>query len=172
MMVDQEIDMLPNHMVKETLRRKFYNLTIEKFLTNADELNKEPDVIERKLQLKLDIVFCRQAVNYWMNPECAASLANIINPGGLFIFNTFNTKPSTDPIVKEYYLYDIKFIEISYIDENGMVHHVQIREGLPPHTTQFRWLSKTYFKNCLDKWFNVDIITKNKTDVYKCTKKG
>ena len=167
-MVDREIDMLPAHMTKNTAKRYFSRMSVSDMLQTMINTN---GFASGNPFSEFDIAFCRQAVNYWMNPQNAKNLAKIMSADGVFIFNTFNTKPPTDPKVKEYHLYNIKFVEISYIDKNDNVHHVQVREGMEPHITQFKWMSEEYLKNCLDKWFDIDIIVKNKTDVYKCTKK-
>ncbi len=120
---------------------------------------------------KFDIVFCRQGINYWLDPECIKLLSERMNKDGIFIFNTFNTCPAKKPVVKEYKIKNISFVEISYLADDDIIHHVQIRENYPPHITEFKWMSREYFHKCLNKYFNYKIITKNKTDIYKCIKK-
>jgi len=44
-----------------------------------------------------DVVFCRQAVNYWMDTKSVKALAKLMEPGSIFIFNTFNQKPPSEP---------------------------------------------------------------------------
>ena len=178
-MVDKEKDMLPKYMQKTTKKREFNCMAVADFLRKVNRFNSfnrfnKIDINKidiNKIYKNFDIAFCRQGINYWLNEECAENLANIMKKNSVFIFNTFNTKPPIHPIVKEYYLYNIKFVEISYVDKDDFVHHVQIREGMPPHITKFKWFSKEYFKNCLDKYFKIDIITRNKTDIYKCIRK-
>lgn len=162
LMIDQEVDMIPDERrwgVKTRLR--LYQ-DVSKALRYLD------DYLPNK---KFDIVFCRQAINYWLTPADVKNLTKRMSKNGIFIFNTFNTKPTNKPMVKEYTIDDVCFTEISYLVENDIIHHVQIREGFPPHLTQFKWMSKKYFKDCLDKYFEIEIIEKNKTDIYKCIKR-
>jgi len=74
-------------------------------------------------------------------------------------------------MIKEYKIDAVFFVEISYLVGDDTVHHVQIREGYPPHITEFKWLSEEYIKSCLTDFFDYKIIRKNKTDIYKCVKK-
>ena len=60
-----------------------------------------------------DRVLCQQAVNYWLDASYAAIVAKLLNPGGIFVFNTFYKKPSEEPTVKKYGLGDKKFVEVS-----------------------------------------------------------
>lgn len=118
-----------------------------------------------------DVVFCRQAVNYWLYAEYAALLARCIAPGGKFIFNTFSKEPSEVPVVKEYEFQEDKFVEVSW-READIVHHVQIREGLPPHTTKFRWIPPSKFKEMLSPhFFSIEVVSDGGTDIYICTRK-
>ena len=117
-----------------------------------------------------DIAFCRQGVNYWLDQSNVTILSNIMNKGGVFVFNTFNTKPSIYPMTKEYQIDKEEFVEISYLVKNT-VHHVQVREGYAPHITEFKWISPEKFKKYLEIYFEVNIITKGKTDIYICRKK-
>ena len=125
-----------------------------------------------------DVVFCRQAVNYWFMSELSKNLKCIIKPGGLFIFNTFNQQPDTTPLVKEYDYDGHRFVEISWLVPNqggsdiDMVHHVQIREEMLPHTTQFAWISREMFQERLHRYFDISIRTDGGTDIYVCTRKA
>ena len=118
-----------------------------------------------------DVVFCRQGINYWYAPKHMHQLAKWMNDGSVFIFNTFNTKPSARPTVKEYEIDRVNFTEISYLVADNIVHHVQLREGYAPHLTQFKYFSERDFKEGLDPCFDVEIRRKNNTDVYICRKK-
>lgn len=100
----------------------------------------------RTYHTKFDFVACRQAVNYWFDPIGARSVFDILNPGGWFVFNTFNTAPSATPTVKQ--LHDEKITEVSYL-VNGMVHHVQTRAGCVPHHTTFPWIAPSAFEEAL-----------------------
>jgi 2-polyprenyl-3-methyl-5-hydroxy-6-metoxy-1,4-benzoquinol methylase len=117
-----------------------------------------------------NVVFCRQAVNYWLDSTIAGQLAEKIKSGGKFIFNTFNRKPNAIPVFKEYDFGGHRFIEISWLVEN-IVHHVQIREGLPPHTTSFKWISPHDFMVALSPHFKVESEHERNTTIYVCTKK-
>jgi ubiquinone/menaquinone biosynthesis C-methylase UbiE len=126
-----------------------------------------------------DVVFCRQAVNYWMTDELAFDVSQVLKPGGQFIFNTFNTPPPTVPQVLKYSMDEGKpdcslksgpvFVEIFYLVGN-MVNHCQCREGLPMHLTQFRWITPEEFDAWLSPHFKVEVARKQKTDLYLCKK--
>jgi SAM-dependent methyltransferase len=153
--IDQEYKMIPKIFTKSN---DVYILPVKEAL---GEINRK----------KYNIAFCRQGINYWLDKISIQLLHNIMDKNGIFIFNTFNTCPTKEPMIKEYEIDAVKFVEISYLEGDDIVHHVQVREGYPPHITRFRWFSKEYIKNCLDKYFNYGIITKNKTDIYKCVRK-
>ena len=122
---------------------------------------------------------CQQAVNYWLTKATAEQLALSMPIGGVFVFNTFNQKPSKVPKVKEYSvertssLGSDSFVEISWMVENDWfdVHHVQICQGETPHFTKFKWLSEEYLKNSLENFFDIDIIVDGNTSIYKCVRK-
>jgi len=114
-----------------------------------------------------DVVFCRQAVNYWLSAEYAALLSRCISPGGKFIFNTFSREPGEVPVVKEYEFQGAKFVEASWREAN-IVHHVQIRGGLPSHTTKFRWIPPSKFKEMLAPHFSTEVVSDGGTDIYIC----
>lgn len=121
--------------------------------------------------IKYDIAVCRQGINYWFNAQSVALLASLIRPGGVFVFNTFNTRPSETPKIKQYHHKGVSFTEISYIDPTNMVHHVQIREGMAPHVARFQWIAPESFDLFLGKYFDIEKTTRNKSDYYKCIKR-
>jgi SAM-dependent methyltransferase len=126
---------------------------------------------EQMLQ-KPDVVLCRQGVNYWLNKFTAAALARAMNPGGVFIFNTFNTRPGLKPVVKEYHYDGADFIETSWrIAKSGLVHHIQVREGMAPHETSFHWIPKGTLLRILEPHFAMVEQKRGKTSLYKCTRK-
>jgi 16S rRNA G966 N2-methylase RsmD len=133
----------------------------------------------RKFQDKIDVAMCQQGINYWLTESKAEQLSLTMSEGGIFVFNTFNKKPSEKPKVKEYYLirpYAPKedyYTEITWLvkDKWFDVNHVQICQGEEPHFTRFKWMSEEYFKKCLDKYFTIDIIREDRTDIYRCIKK-
>ena len=127
----------------------------------------------------VDVAICQQGINYWLTSQRVEKLSMSMSQGGVFIFNTFNQKPSNIPKVREYTLTDFDeigdshYVETSWWVENDWfdIYHIQICSGEEPHFTKFKWMSEEYIRNCLDKWFEVDIITDNKTSIYKCVKK-
>lgn len=162
LIVDQEPTMLAEDLKEGRDQIGFRIEPIENLLYNKDR--NFPNAF-------FDIVFCRQGINYWYKPKHMAQLAKWMNDGGVFIFNTFNTKPSTRGIVKEYKIDSDYYTEISYLVADCIVHHVQIREGYPPHLTQFKYISEKEFKDGLNPHFNVELRRRNNTDVYICRKK-
>lgn len=115
-------------------------------------------------------VSCRQAINYWLNQDTAKSVADILTPGGIFVFNTFNQKPPEKPRVMEYELGGCNFVEVSWLVGN-MVHHVQIRDGLEPHQTSFKWLPPGVIHGWLEPYFEVTEERKGRSSIYRCIKK-
>jgi 16S rRNA G966 N2-methylase RsmD len=176
LVIDQEPDMLAIDLREGRKEICLHGYDFERFLYQKEsDYNK----IKESSFHFFDIVFCRQGINYWYKPMHMLQLAKWMNKDGVFIFNTFNTKPTRTPMVKEYKIdhpdYMIKdsisFVEISYLVDDNIVHHVQIREGYPPHLTKFRWISEEEFKNGLIGNFDYEIRRRNNTDVYICRKK-
>lgn len=147
--VDQEKDMTPSYLIDAGI--KVINQRVEDFVHNIHE--------------KYDKVFCEQAVNYWLKNIDVLELAKILNKNGLFIFNTFAHKPSNKPMIKEYIIDEISYLEISYLVDNK-VQHVQIREGYKPHFTEFDWISEEEFKRLLSPYFDVKVILNAKSALY------
>jgi hypothetical protein len=124
-----------------------------------------------RLPVQYDIIVCRQAINYWFNAMSIALMAGLVRSGGVFVFNTFNTRPSETPKIKQYHHKGVSFTEISYVDPTNFVHHVQIREGMAPHVARFQWIAPESFDLFLGKYFDIEKITRNRTDYYRCVKK-
>ena len=119
------------------------------------------------------LVFCRQAVNYWLNATSAKHLASNMHPGAKFIFNTFNRRPSTKPTVKQYEFGGARFMETSWLLEKTCeVRHIQCREGCEPHMTKFYWIPPNRFREWLGPYFEVHEHRDGATSIYTCTKKG
>jgi 2-polyprenyl-3-methyl-5-hydroxy-6-metoxy-1,4-benzoquinol methylase len=116
-------------------------------------------------------VVCQQAINYWLKhgPAAIQILAALMEPGASFVFNTFNRKPPTKPMVKEYMFDGRQYVEMSWL-VNGTVHHVQIMEGHEPHTTCFDWISPAEFRKLLKPHFDVTEKRRGNTSIYCCTK--
>lgn len=154
-LVDESSDMVDFNVLKKAEVSYHYGC-VENFLNNH----------------KLDVAFCRQAVTYWLTDESARDLAKMLNPGGVFVFNTFNNKPSEKPTVKEYTLgsKQYKYVEVSLLI-GDVVHHVQCREGMEPHTTQFKWISPERFREMLAPYFEIEEKVDGATSIYVCYKK-
>lgn len=117
-----------------------------------------------------DVVMCRQAVNYWMTEHNVLSLAGCMKPGSVFVFNTFCECPTRKPMVKEYELDGKNFVEVSWL-VGKQVLHVQIREGMPAHTTEFMWISPDDYFRMLSPYFDLLVKTRGKTALYHCTRR-
>jgi len=152
--LDQEKDMIPKELKK--LGVTVYNQSIQDFvcITNS----------------KYNKIFCEQAINYWLLKIDICKFSNMIEKEGLFIFNTFSKKPTEKPMIKEYEIDGINYIEISYLVDQK-VYHVQIREGFEPHFTIFDWISEEEYKNILSPYFHIKIIDDGKSALYVCRRK-
>ena len=149
--IDQELEMIPTYLT--TLNVKIYNTSIQEFVNNTIE--------------KYNKVFCQQAINYWLLNIDINKFSNIFEKDGLFIFNTFSNKPTKKPMIKEYTIDNINYLEISYLIKNK-VHHIQIREDYEPHYTVFDWIDEITIKDILSPYFNIELIKDNNTSIYKC----
>lgn len=152
--LDQEKDMIPKNL--KDLEITVHNTSVENFLEERE--------------MKFNIIFCQQAVNYWLLNIDVKKLADIIEDNGFFIFNTFSRKPSAKPSIKEYSIDNIYYLELSYLAQNK-VNHIQIMEGLEPHFTQFDWIPKNTYKKLLSPYFDVELKDDGKTSIYICKKK-
>lgn len=163
-MVDSALTMVPENFSRDGVTDVII-MTIEEAF---DHMKKKKKMI--------DVAICQQGINYWLTKAKAWQLSKIIPNGGVFVFNTFNNKPSKIPKVREYSLlnpYETKerhYTEISW-SVGYEIHHVQICQGMEPHFTTFTWMDERYIRRCLEKFFNVKLITDNKTSIYKCVKK-
>lgn len=126
-----------------------------------------------------DVVFCQQAVNYWLDENTAELVALMLSDdGGRFVFNTFKEPPSKIPQVKQYLAGHAgeadasHAVEVYYMTDDNMVHHIQARTGHEPHQTKFRWISPREFEDLLSPHFHVAVRTdEGKSAVYVCTRK-
>ena len=118
-----------------------------------------------------DFVFCRQAVNYWMNERTAAALAASMGKGSVFVFNTFNNKPLLWPTVKEYEFGGKAFVEVSWLVPPDTVYHVQMREGMGAHQTEFRWIPSEEYERLLGPSFEVEETRRGASSTYRCVRK-
>lgn len=152
--VDQEGDMIPDDL--EKLGVKVINKSVQEFLDDKED--------------QFDKVFCEQAINYWLLHVDVLKFSNILKKDGLFIFNTFSSKPSEKPMIKEYKIDDISYLEISYLVDN-QVYHVQIREGFEPHFTVFDWISEEEYRRILEPYFDLNIKDDGKSALYICRRR-
>lgn len=118
-----------------------------------------------------DRVFCQQAVNYWLDESYASIINKLLTRDGVFVFNTFHNKPSEKPTAKAYEIDGLNFVEVSWLVDD-IVHHVQVREGMKSHTTEFRWLSPEYLMEMLSRYFNVEVKKDGNSSLYRCVKKS
>jgi len=123
-----------------------------------------------RYMLDYDVAVCQQAINYWFDEDTIRLLYEAMVPGGVFVFNTFNQRPSTKPMVKEYEYKDLNYVEISW-RMGEVVQHVQICQGMEPHTTSFQWIPSITFKMTMKPWFEVTEIKIGKTTIYKCVRR-
>ena len=120
----------------------------------------------------IDVIFCQQAINYWFDPRYVPLIKKILAPGGKFLFNTFNHKPSEIPRVKNYWLRGISYTEVSWLI-GDMVKHIQIAEGMEPHLTEFKWIPPHKFKKPFEKRGLIsNALDSDYTTIYLITKQG
>lgn len=152
--LDKEKDMIPPDL--EQLGIKVYNDSIENFANNINE--------------KYTKVFCEQAINYWLLNIDVKKFSYLFEKDGLFIFNTFSNKPLNKPMIKEYVLDGINYLEISYLIDNK-VHHIQVCEGYEPHFTVFDWISKEQYEKLLSPYFDIEIKDDGRSSLYICKRR-
>jgi SAM-dependent methyltransferase len=157
-LVDAAASMLPAELFEDD-RLEIYAKPVNNYLVYAAMHN----------QL-FDRVVCRQAVTYWLNDMTAYPLAQVVRPGGVLAFNTFNQEPPREPKVKKYEYQDHSFAEVSWL-VGDTVHHVQVCEGMEPHCTSFRWIPPDEFRTLLGPYFEVVERRDGKTSLYRCVKK-
>jgi 2-polyprenyl-3-methyl-5-hydroxy-6-metoxy-1,4-benzoquinol methylase len=115
-----------------------------------------------------DVVFCRQAVNYWLNADNAKLISKMMNPGGLLVFNTFNKRPPELPTVREYVLDNKQYMEVFWCCPDQTVHHVQCCEGMEPHVTKFRYIGFMEFHKWLSPYFGYQHFSGPKSSTFVC----
>ena len=153
----QRLDVVDKWMAPNTLEVK--HISVERHLMRYQNRGASPDV-----------VFCRQGVNYWLDSVSANMLSNVMEAGSQFIFNTFNTAPSRSPTVKHYEYNGHNFVEVSWLVGN-MVYHTQVRDGMEPHATQFKWIPKEEIILDFENSFGIYIVEDGHTSLYRCTRK-
>lgn len=116
----------------------------------------------RKHGAFFDGAFCRQGVNYWLDPDAVFKLALVLRPGAPFVFNTFADCPPKMPHLKTYTLGEDHYVEVSWY-EYGQVKHVQCCTGCEPHVTAFSYFSKANLHDLFDKEYELTIQQKGRT---------
>lgn len=115
-------------------------------------------------------VVCRQGINYWFDQTTIALLADRMESSGIFVFNTFNQKPSNEPRVRTYTYDDLVYGEIAYSVGN-IIHTVVASEGFEPHQSEILWLSREYLHRALSKYFHINEVVDGSSSIYICRKK-
>lgn len=156
--IDEEEKMIPPE-IRNTSRVSVY---ISDVLEGLHKLGRQGETF--------DCVACQQAVNYWLDPLSAKLVSLVLSTQGSFVFNTFNRKPSEKPMVKEYELDGHSFVEVSW-SVGDTVNHIQIRSGMDPHFTSFRWFSPDALSEILTPYFTVIVKEDGPTSLYLCRKK-
>jgi len=152
------------NFTSDELAKNGISFNLFDFVTNGEI------VIPDSPGLSADIIVCRQAINYWVSLLRLEGVANRLNKGGVFIFNTFSKAPSSKPTVKQYTIGGREYAEIFYIDKR-YVHHVQCIEGLYPHVTKFEFISRKEFHDMLKISFtSVKMSSVGNADIYCCYK--
>lgn len=154
-LLDKEITMLPE--IENSGFAGIYSMDVYNFI---EEYYKDE---------KFDVIFCQQAINYWLKHVDIEKFSKMFKQKGQFIFNTFNKKPGTfsSPTIKEYEIGNDKFLEISYI-ENKRVYHIQIMNNQKPHLTSFDWLSDKKINKLLSPYFDIKKYVDGTTSIYNC----
>ena len=147
--LDQEKDMIPEDL--EKLGIKVLNQSVQSFIDHPNQT--------------YDKVFCEQAINYWLLEVDPKKLSQIFRPNGVFVFNTFSKKPSTKPMIKEYVIDGVTYLEIAYLVGNK-VEHIQVREGYAPHITTFDWISRDTYEKLLGPYFDIQVQDDGKSALY------
>lgn len=163
-MIDSELKMVPENFGNDGVTDVII-MTVKNALQEMKKKNK-----------MVDVAICQQGINYWLTTSKAWQLSLVMSEGGVFVFNTFNKRPSEIPKIKQYTCqnpYEVEkrhYTEVSWsvgID----IYHVQICQGMKPHFTTFEWMDEKYVRNCLEKFFDVELITDNRTSIYRCVKR-
>jgi SAM-dependent methyltransferase len=150
---------------------------MEKLKAGAFEGNLALRMLEVKTFLsdpiffKADVAICRQGVNYWLDEECVELMAKRMPKGSVFVFNTFHSKPMRKPKVREYIHNDKWFVEVSWL-LGDVVHHIQVRDGMEPHVTSFKYISPKEFSRILTPYFAIGVQRDGNTSLYKCIRRG
>lgn len=117
-----------------------------------------PELYSVFAQERIQVMYCQQAINYWLNFYTLARLVKAFGTKDLqFCFNTFNTKPSYKPQSKSYTIDGVNYVETWQLVRYALidhVYHIQACEWMEPHLTKFRWIDMEVYINTLKLIFN------------------
>lgn len=117
-----------------------------------------------------NIAICQGAINYWFNSVIVKVIYDSLHNDGLFIFNTFNTRPKEKSSIS-YEIDGQEYYEQTHCYEDNSILHVQSNDN-DFHVNQFWWFSREDYMKALAPYFEVQIETKGKTDIYICKRKS
>lgn len=131
------------------------------------------DIQSSRLSLftgRFDLIVCQQGINYWFSDKNIEAVSKLLKWGGSLVFNTFNTRPSKDPVVKKFGG-GARGDEITEVVQlvNDTVYHLQMRKGYVPHFTSFKYIAGDDIENIVNTHFsNVHSIIDGSTTIYTC----
>jgi len=132
-------------------------------LTDEGELN---SMIER-FKAKVDIIVCRQAINYWWSRTRVRKIAQMLrDQDARFIFNTFHDPPPEKIQIRHYEHNGVEFVEL--IERSGeKIHHIQYCNMMAPHFTSFQWIpEKTILADLQNIFFTHTVCSHGNSRLY------
>lgn len=119
------------------------------------------------LTLDFDLVVCRQAIGYVNIKRTARAVANVLRPGGKFVFNAFQ-KPKF--AFKSYRFDGKRFYEASGFF-GRTVYHLQASPTIGIDVTRFTWHHERDLDLALAPYFLVEKSSTEKSLYYVCHKR-
>ena len=116
-----------------------------------------------------DLVVCRQAVGYLELNQAFLAVAQILKPGGKFVFSSFQ-KPSAWNF-KSYQHKGERYYE-AHLAALGRVFHMQWRLWYGRDWSMFKYHSKEEIMAILDPWFDVLVQYKGRSLHWICTRRA
>jgi hypothetical protein len=110
---------------------------------------------------------CRQAIGYLDVEKTARAVANVLRPGGRFVFNAFKHPKFA---LKVYTFGGVRFLEASGFF-GKTVFHVQASPGIGLDVTRFRWHTEDHLDQALRPYFEISKSSTEKALYYVCTKR-
>jgi len=117
---------------------------------------------------RYDRIVIRQAAAYldW-HVFMVMWLRGLLAKDGVLVFNTFR-RPRWS--LQTYKFNGRRYFEASWYF-GRTVYHVQASPGLGWDMTKFRWFSEEDMRRRLDRFFNVAVLTNDKTQTWLCTRR-